>query len=107
MGERCTRRFRSRTAAPRRPARPPPPSPDPRMLRVLAPFCLFSAPLLAQICQTQPMAWPDPQQDGRVGYSLARHGDTLAAGGLLVDLGAPTGAGAVYVWRQSNGVWSL
>lgn len=76
------------------------------MLRAAAPFLLSSVPLLAQVCQTQALAWPDPQQDARVGTSIARHADTLVAGGPYVDL-STGGGGAVYVWRLTNGVWNL
>ena len=72
------------------------------------PFLALSLalPAAAQICRTTELTWPDRQAGGRVGESIGLSGDTLAAGGSGVDLGNPNG-GAVYVWRELAGVWSL
>ncbi len=67
---------------------------------------LLTVPAGAQICRLQELTWPDPQADARVGGSVALHGDTLAAGGIQVDLATSPG-GAVYVWRHQGGTWAL
>jgi len=67
---------------------------------------LLTVPAGAQICRLQELTWPDPQADARVGGSVALHGDTLAAGGIQVDMATSPG-GAVYVWRQQGGTWAL
>ena len=76
------------------------------MPRILASIVLFSMPLAAQVCQTQALGWPDPQANARVGTSVARDLDTAVAGGPFVDTQSALG-GAVYVWRQTAGLWNL
>lgn len=76
------------------------------MLRIIVAVVFSSLSSSAQVCQTLLMPVPDPQANARVGTTVARDADTLAAGGPYVDTATGLG-GAVYVWRDSAGTWLL